>query len=214
MRILQLEDDLATAESVEGTLRAAGFDCETFAPDGRAMRLARERDYDVILLKMDGSSAFGYEILKHLQKARVRASILVNFGTDSGDRGRAALDVVDRLAKSNGAGSNGAVPDEGHADSPAATAEEAAAEASGDKRRLPRAKIIKSGQIVFDDNKCLTECLVLDMSKGGAALQPSDTLNFPDRFELRFKYGPTYDCEVCWQRGRKIGVRFLNDPQG
>ena len=96
---------------------------------------------------------------------------------------------------------------------PAETGEEAGADARGDQRRLPRAKIIKSGQIVFDDNKCLSECLVLDMSAGGAALQPSDTLNFPDRFQLRFKFGPTYDCEVCWQRGRKIGVRFLNDPQ-
>jgi CheY-like chemotaxis protein len=219
MRILQLEDDMARAQAVEGTLRAAGFACETVVPDGRAMHRARQNDYDVILLNMGRANALRYDILKHLERARVRASVLVNFAGDDGDHGRAAMEVADRLARSNGAGSNGdasngdASAEVSVSGTRAGSPAPAPAASEGEKRRLPRAKIIKSGQIVFDDNKCLSECLILDMSSGGAALQPSDTLNFPNQFQLRFKLGPTYDCEVCWKRGRKIGVRFLNDPE-
>ena len=194
MRVLQLEDDTATAEKVQQTLRTAGFDCETAGLGDEALRLAREQDYDVILLNLGLSNGGGHDILKRLQQSQVRAPVLVNFGAAEGDRRRASLEVVGRLAdlyESQAAESRGA-------------------ERPGDRRRSPRTKTIKGGEIVFNDNQCLSECVILDMSEGGAALQPSDALNFPPRFLLRFKFGPTYACEVCWKKANKIGIRFLD----
>ncbi len=196
MRVLQLEDDTATAEKVEQALRTAGFNCETARLGDEALRLAREQDYDVILLNVGQSNDDGHDILRRLQQSQVRAPILVNLGAAEGDRSRAGLEIVGRLADLS----------KGQA------AESRKAEQLGDRRGSPRTKTIKGGEIVFNDNRCLSECLILDMSEGGAALQPSDALNFPNRFLLRFKFGPTYACEVCWKKANKIGIRFLDHP--
>ncbi len=48
------------------------------------------------------------------------------------------------------------------------------------------------------------------MSEGGAVIQPADRLNFPNQFLLRFRFGPTYTCKVCWKKGNKIGIRFVD----
>ncbi len=194
MRVLQLENDAATAEKVEQTLRTAGFDCETAGLGDEALRLAREQDYDVILLNVGLSNGEGYEVLRRLQQSRVRTPVLVDLGTAEGDRDRAGLEVVGRLAELA----------KGQA------VKSPQAEPARNRRRSPRKKIVKGGEIAFNDNQCVSECLVLDMSEGGAVIQPADRLNFPNQFLLRFRFVPTSTCEVSWKKANRIGIRFLD----
>jgi hypothetical protein len=54
------------------------------------------------------------------------------------------------------------------------------------------------------------DCIVLSLSDHGAALQPEDTLNLPEKFELEIKFGDHHPCHVRWVHGNKLGVRFLD----
>ena len=71
-------------------------------------------------------------------------------------------------------------------------------------------KMLKSAQIVHSNARCVIDCLVLEISAGGAAIQPADPLRCPQRFTLNIKSGESHRCEVCWKHGNKIGVRFLD----
>jgi hypothetical protein len=54
------------------------------------------------------------------------------------------------------------------------------------------------------------DCVVLNLSDQGAALQPDDALRCPDAFTLKIQHGPSYRCEVCLRYRSKLGVRFLD----
>ena len=77
------------------------------------------------------------------------------------------------------------------------------------RRNEPRVRTLKSGQIIYNNLKCVADCLILNSSEGGAALQAADAIELPTHFTLKEKRGKSYECEVCWQYGRKIGVRFI-----
>ncbi len=47
------------------------------------------------------------------------------------------------------------------------------------------------------------------MSDGGAALQATDAIELPIHVTLKEKQGKSYKSEVCWQHGKKLGVRFI-----
>ena len=85
-----------------------------------------------------------------------------------------------------------------------------------ERRSAARTKTLKSGQIVYNNGHCVIDCFVLGLSEAGATLQPTqsgsaDILNLPENFQLRFKNEPSCNCEVCWQHGNKLGVRFVGD---
>ena len=52
MRVLQVEDDPTTAQSVEQMLKSEGYECHTTARGEEAVRLAQKNHYDLILLDM------------------------------------------------------------------------------------------------------------------------------------------------------------------
>ncbi len=79
-----------------------------------------------------------------------------------------------------------------------------------DRRAERRKRTLKQGQIVFRDGQCVLECAILDVSATGARLRPSDTLLCPNEFYLRMRFGPTRPCEVVWQVGAVLGVRFCD----
>lgn len=213
MHVLQVEDDKTTARAVELMLRSEGYDCETTAFGEDAVRLAKENDYDLILLDIMLPDIDGYEVLKRLQELNVQSPVLIQSGLVREDQDRAALGVANCLVKPFNKQELKRRIDDVIRHQPAAGEKATAGGEEGsvdERRRAPRARIIKSGEIVYDGRKCVMDCLILSLSEGGAAIQPQDMLNFPERFQLRLKFGPTHDCRVCWQHGNKLGVRFLN----
>jgi uncharacterized protein (DUF2336 family) len=71
-------------------------------------------------------------------------------------------------------------------------------------------KILKPGQIVFHNDDCVIDCLVVEISEGGAVLKSPNLLVCPKIFTLNISLGASHSCEVCWQHGDKMGVRFLD----
>src|SRR6201996_9161446 len=80
MRVLLVEDDSATAASVEMMLRTEGFICDTTDLGEDGLEIGKLYDYDIILLDLMLPDIDGYEVLRRLRAARVRTPILILSG--------------------------------------------------------------------------------------------------------------------------------------
>ena len=77
-----------------------------------------------------------------------------------------------------------------------------------ERRRFPRTRTLKSGQIVIDPRASVLECIVRNLSPGGALLLVT-SLAVPDRFELVFPATRArHDCKVAWRGQDRVGVEF------
>jgi two-component system cell cycle response regulator CtrA len=77
MRILQIEDDSATAQSTELMLQSGGFNVYTTYLGEDGVYLGRLYDYDIILLDLNLPDMSGYEVLKTLRVSKVSTPILI-----------------------------------------------------------------------------------------------------------------------------------------
>ncbi|MBV9522235.1 MAG: response regulator transcription factor [Alphaproteobacteria bacterium] len=80
MRILLVEDDSATAASIELMLRSEGFICDTTDLGEDGLEIGKLYDYDIIILDLMLPDIDGYEVLRRLRAARVRTPILILSG--------------------------------------------------------------------------------------------------------------------------------------
>ncbi len=80
MRILLVEDDTATAKSVEMMLRSEGYVCDTTDLGEDGLEIGKLYDYDIILLDLMLPDIDGYEVLRRLRAAQVRTPILILSG--------------------------------------------------------------------------------------------------------------------------------------
>jgi len=88
-------------------------------------------------------------------------------------------------------------------------AEQPSAAGSSERRGAPRRRTLQQAEIVYNNNQCVMNGAIFDISDQGAKIRPADIVNAPSRFELRVKYGPSFKCEVVRKSGFYIGVRFL-----
>lgn len=215
MRVLQVEDNGTTARSVEQMLKAQGHACETADCGEDALRLVREKDYDLILLDVMLPDIDGYEVLKRIQGWGIETPVMIQSGLVGNDKDRAALGMADSLVKPYGSKElkqriDAIAEREAPAEEETGEAPGDRPRSNGDRRGSLRTRTIKSGLIVFHQNQCDMDCLVLSLSDDGAALQPTDSLNIPDNFVLKIKDGTVHQCRVCWRHGNKLGVRFAD----
>src|SRR4029077_4337703 len=80
MRVLLVEDDSATAASIEMMLRKENFVCDTTDLGEDGLEIGKLYDYDIILLDLMLPDIDGYEVLRRLRAARVRTPILILSG--------------------------------------------------------------------------------------------------------------------------------------
>ena len=80
MRVLLVEDDSATAQSIELMLRSEGFICDTTDLGEDGLEIGKLYDYDIIILDLMLPDIDGYEVLRRLRAARVRTPILILSG--------------------------------------------------------------------------------------------------------------------------------------
>src|SRR5690348_1967072 len=80
MRVLLVEDDAATAASIELMLRKENFiiDATSLGEDG--LEIGKLYDYDIIILDLMLPDMDGYEVLKRLRAARIKTPILILSG--------------------------------------------------------------------------------------------------------------------------------------
>src|ERR1700682_3229853 len=80
MRVLLVEDDSATAASIEMMLRTEGFICEVVDLGEDGLEIGKLYDYDIIILDLMLPDIDGYEVPRRLRAARVRTPILILSG--------------------------------------------------------------------------------------------------------------------------------------
>jgi len=85
MRVLLVEDDANTAQSIELMLQSEGFviDITDLGEDG--LEIGKLYDYDIIVLDLLLPDIDGYEVLRRLRDARVETPILILSGLDELD---------------------------------------------------------------------------------------------------------------------------------
>ena len=80
MRILLVEDDSATAKSVQLILQSEGCIVDTTDLGEDGLEIGKLYDYDIILLDLMLPDIDGYEVLRRLRSARVDTPILILSG--------------------------------------------------------------------------------------------------------------------------------------
>ena len=78
-----------------------------------------------------------------------------------------------------------------------------------DRRRSTRRRSYIGGQIAFNQRSSLMDCLVRNISGGGAKLVFTNTVTVPQEFDLSMQNARTYRAKVIWRRADEAGVAFL-----
>ncbi len=85
MRVLLVEDDPATAKSIEMMLTHANLNVYSTDLGEEAIDLAKLYDYDLILLDLGLPDMTGHEVLRQLRLARIETPTLILSGADDTD---------------------------------------------------------------------------------------------------------------------------------
>lgn len=85
MRVLLIEDDPATAKSIEMMLTHANLNVYATDLGEEGIDLARLYDYDLILLDLGLPDMMGHEVLRQIRLSRVETPILILSGADDTD---------------------------------------------------------------------------------------------------------------------------------
>ncbi len=80
MRVLLIEDDGATAQSIELMLKSENFNVYITDLGEEGIDLGKLYDYDIILLDLNLPDMSGYEVVRTLRLAKVKTPILILSG--------------------------------------------------------------------------------------------------------------------------------------
>jgi PilZ domain len=80
---------------------------------------------------------------------------------------------------------------------------------TAERRETPRAHVLRRARIVYRRGFSTIDCVVLDVSPGGARLKVDEWLMLPRRFELRIENGPVHEAEVRYRDMQMTGIRFV-----
>jgi len=86
MRVLLVEDDSNTAQSIELMLKSENFivDSTDLGEDG--LEIGKVYEYDIIILDIMLPDIDGFEVLRRLRDSRVGTPVLILSGLTEGDR--------------------------------------------------------------------------------------------------------------------------------
>jgi two-component system cell cycle response regulator CtrA len=85
MRVLLIEDDSATAQSIELMLKSEGFNVYTTDLGEEGVDLGKIYDYDIILLDLNLPDMGGLDVLRHLRVGKVNTPVMILSGTSEID---------------------------------------------------------------------------------------------------------------------------------
>ena len=79
-----------------------------------------------------------------------------------------------------------------------------------EKRISPRRNTMISAHIVFEGGRRQIECVIRNLSDGGAKLEVASVRGIPDQFQLLVPQHRPQQCRVVWRAVREMGVQFLH----
>src|SRR5712691_11796693 len=80
MRVLLIEDDSATSQSIELMLKSESFNVHTTDLGEEGVDLGKLYDYDIILLDLNLPDMTGFDVLRSLRVSKVKTPILILSG--------------------------------------------------------------------------------------------------------------------------------------
>jgi two-component system cell cycle response regulator CtrA len=80
MRVLVIEDDIFTAQSIELMLKSESFNVYTTDLGEEGIDLGKLYDYDIILLDLNLPDMSGFEVLRRLRVTKVKTPTLILSG--------------------------------------------------------------------------------------------------------------------------------------
>ena len=86
MRVLLVEDDTATARTIELMLKTEGYVCDSTDLGEDGLEIGKLYDYDLIVLDLMLPDMDGYEVLKRLRSSKVQTPILILSGLSEPDQ--------------------------------------------------------------------------------------------------------------------------------
>src|ERR1700704_175128 len=81
MRVLLIEDDSATAASIELMLKADGFNVYTTDLGEEGVDLGKIYDYDLIVLDLNLPDMSGMDVLRKLRSAKIETAVMILSGS-------------------------------------------------------------------------------------------------------------------------------------
>ena len=84
-------------------------------------------------------------------------------------------------------------------------------EDNGNKRRGPRHRTLRSGKIIYNNQSCILDCLIRDISSTGCRIRVANPGMVPNHFVLQvIGTNQKHDCDICWRTAQELGVRFAH----
>ena len=81
-----------------------------------------------------------------------------------------------------------------------------------DRRRAKRSRTLKSGKLLYGGfNPTVFDCLIVDMSDGGARIETSVMIRVPEVLSLQTNGNSERLAYRRWAFGNQIGVEFVSD---
>ena len=82
---------------------------------------------------------------------------------------------------------------------------------NAEHRGWPRQKTFLRGKLYYNNRLNVVDCLIRDVSEGGARLVIPEGIAIPDDVELHIPHkDQTFFTRIVWRRGQEIGATFLN----
>jgi hypothetical protein len=75
-------------------------------------------------------------------------------------------------------------------------------------RNVARHRALKGAHIAFKGHGAVIDCVVRNLSDGGACLNVESSIGIPDSFDLVLDHASVRDCRVTWRKATQIGVAF------
>ena len=80
-----------------------------------------------------------------------------------------------------------------------------------EKRLSPRRNTMIAATIVFDAGRTRLECIIRDLSEGGARLEVATVKGVPQSFDLLVPRHRPHHCQVRWRALKELGVQFIDE---
>lgn len=80
-----------------------------------------------------------------------------------------------------------------------------------EKRLSPRRNTMIVATIVFGGGRTKLDCIIRDLSEGGARLEVASVKAVPQSFDLIVPRHRPHHCRVRWRALKELGVQFVDE---